>query len=240
MILTLIVIHKFFIDQERKITDAFNMAGDLITAIVDSIDRKEGKKNNVALGIALLVLSAGLFLIPAVGPIAGISTAGIAAANARLAALNVQCQHWHKVCFLTVEEPIPNRMRPIVPALVKGLGQQNVSTFLAFAGEGNFPNSERLSVPDVRGTFVSDLPRDRIQPILQAYNTFIASTMLAETGWHAILLPGVNPKGITNKSARYPAWAGEDRNKDDIHCTESNEFNQCSGMYARITTAPMY
>ncbi|KAI4221286.1 MAG: hypothetical protein LQ349_001084, partial [Xanthoria aureola] len=124
------LIQKFFKDWERTITDALNIASDLITAIVDTIDRRKG-------------------------PIAGVK-------------------------------------------------------------------------PDVGGAIVPDLPRDRIQPILRAYTTFGATSTLAQTGWHAMMLPGVNPQGITNKSTPYPAWAGEDRNKDDLKCTDYNEFYQCS------------
>ena len=58
------VIQKFFKDWERTITDALNIASDLITAIVDTIDRRKGKKNNIKLSIALSVLNVGLFLIP--------------------------------------------------------------------------------------------------------------------------------------------------------------------------------
>ncbi|CAO1597578.1 hypothetical protein XANCAGTX0491_001385 [Xanthoria calcicola] len=38
------------------------------------------------------------------------------------------------------------------------------------------------------------------------------------------MLPGVNPQGITNKSTPYPAWAGEDRNKDDLNKAQNSAY----------------
>ncbi|KAL8887695.1 MAG: hypothetical protein Q9215_004767 [Flavoplaca cf. flavocitrina] len=245
--LILIALHKFFNDWERTVTDAFGIAGDLTTAIVNSIDQRKPKKTNVLLSVILSVLSAGLFLLPAVGPIAGVSTAGIAAANVGVNAIKAapavaaslfprgtaDAPQKTEIDILSINTStlIQDLRENIQTTLgvVQGLGQTDVDAFLAFAGNGNFSSNLRTKPPpDVGQTFVR---KDRITPLLLAYTTFIASTTLQQTGWHAILLPGVDPRGITNGTTLPPAWAGSHENKHDLQCTGYNEFRQCIGTY---------
>ncbi|KAL9038502.1 MAG: hypothetical protein Q9180_003096 [Flavoplaca navasiana] len=244
-------IHKFFVDWDRTITAALNQAGDLTSPIVNAIDTREGKKNNVGLNIVLSVLSAGLFLIPGIGPIAGVSAAGILAANAGLATIRAAPAVAQNLFPRRTDAPpqqneidiarvqnsdLTQRLQEQLQrglGLIQGANRENVSNFLAFAGSGNFSksNDQNDPPPSVQGLQQIGLLQNNIQRLLQAYTTFIASTTLVQTGWHAILLPGVNPLEITNTGTGYPSWAGEDPDEADLHCTEYNDVGQCSGTY---------
>ena len=190
----MIALHKFFNDWERTDTDAFGIAGDLTTAIVNSIDQRKPKKTNVLLSVILSVLSAGLFLLPAIGPIAGVSTAGIAAANAGVNAIKAapavaaslfprsttDAPQKTEIDILSVNTSTLIRdLRENIQTtlgVVQGLGQTDVDAFLAFAGNGNFStNLQTKPPPDVGQIFIR---KDRITPLLLAYTTFIASTTL--------------------------------------------------------------
>ncbi|KAL8649508.1 MAG: hypothetical protein Q9226_005555 [Calogaya cf. arnoldii] len=226
------------------------MAGDLITAIVNSIDQRKPGSTNVGLGVALSLLSLGLFLIPAIGPIAGVSTASIAAANAGVAAIKAapavlqslfppgrkDRPQQNEADIASVENvKVTSMLRANIQRglqLVQGIGQTDVSTFLALAGSGQFSSSiQEIPKPSVKVSPSQGQPQDRIEPLLTAYTTYAVSTTLVQSGWHAILLPGVNPEGITNGTSPYPAWAGNHDNDDDLDCSDYNEVGQCSGTY---------
>ncbi|KAL8791563.1 MAG: hypothetical protein Q9195_005827 [Heterodermia aff. obscurata] len=77
--------------------------------------------------------------------------------------------------------------------LVQGVNQSDVSTFLAFTGNGDFSVSLNNGPPTIEASM-----GQTVQPLLLAFTTFLVSTALSENGWHALLLPGVNPAGMTN------------------------------------------
>ncbi|KAL8964619.1 MAG: hypothetical protein Q9183_004329 [Haloplaca sp. 2 TL-2023] len=240
-------VHKYFSSWERTVTDALNIAGDLINAIVNSIDQREAPKTNILPNILLSVLSAGLFLIPGIGPIAGVSALGIQAANVGLNAIKAspaaaralfpqgtgERPQENEIDILSVQtatliQDLRENIQTTL-SLVQGVAQTNTSAFLAFASDGQFSSSRRdVGTPDVGQIRRS---QDRISPLLIAYTTFIASTTLAQTGWFAILVPGADPRGLTNGTTQYPAWAGDDRNDDDLQCSDYNDFGQCNGTY---------
>ncbi|KAL8761669.1 MAG: hypothetical protein Q9184_002228 [Pyrenodesmia sp. 2 TL-2023] len=238
-------VHKFFNDWRQAVQDALTTAANLITAIVDFIDRRKPKKTNVALNVVATVLGVGLAIIPGLGPIAGVSAGALVAANVGLAALKqaptVAKSIWPvvpgappqqaeadstTVQSLSVKEILRMHLQNGLQ-LVQGVGQEDVSAFLAFAGNGSFSISQREMQPPS----IASITGDKIQPLLLAYTTFLVSTTLAQNGWHAILLPGVNPEGITNRKTPYPAWAGDHQEKDDLECTDYDKYGRCSGKY---------
>ena len=77
--------------------------------------------------------------------------------------------------------------------LVQGINQSDVSTFLAFTGDGAFSVSLNNGPPTIEASL-----GQTVQPLLLAFTTYLASMALSENGWHALLLPGVNPAGMTN------------------------------------------
>ena len=77
--------------------------------------------------------------------------------------------------------------------LVQGVNQTDVSTFLAFTGDGAFSVSLNNGPPTIEASM-----GQTVQPLLLAFTTFLVSMALSENGWHALLLPGVNPAGMTN------------------------------------------
>lgn len=147
----MIAIHKFFNDWESTITEALDLAGDLITPIIDSIDRRKAKKTNVSLNVALSVLSVGLFLIPAIGPFAEVSAAGVAAANVGLNAVKAAPavaqglfpqgkgdppQQYGIDNAIVLKTMITKGLRENIQMglrLVQGVDQKDVRNFLAFA-----------------------------------------------------------------------------------------------------------
>ena len=77
--------------------------------------------------------------------------------------------------------------------LVQGVNQSDVSSFLAFTGNGDFSVSSNNGPPTIKASL-----GQTVQPLLLAFTTYLASTALSENGWHALILPGVNPAGMTN------------------------------------------
>ncbi|KAL8865246.1 MAG: hypothetical protein Q9174_006990, partial [Haloplaca sp. 1 TL-2023] len=234
-------IHKFFGDWQSTVTTALSIADGLITAIVNFIDQRKAKKTNVLLNVILSVLGAGLFLIPVIGPIAGVSALSIGAANVGLTAIKSSppiaqalfprgtgdAPQKSEIDILSVQTAtLQEDLRVNIQTtlrLVQGVNQTDTNAFLAFAGNGDFSsNLQNVGSPDVNGL----LQPDRISPLLSAYTTFITSTTLAQSGWHAILVPGADPRGISNGSTQYPAWATHGRNEDDLQCSDYNEFGQ--------------
>ncbi|KAL8968584.1 MAG: hypothetical protein Q9183_002395 [Haloplaca sp. 2 TL-2023] len=236
-------IHKYFNSWVKKVTEDLNNAGDLIPPIVQAIDQREAPKTNVKKNILLSVLSAGLLLVPAIGPVAGVSMLGITAANVGLNAIKASPAaaralfpqgrgdppQQNTINLLTIQtiELIPNLTSNIEATLsvVQGEKQTNPSAFLAFASRGNFSiDQQDVALPDVDQ--ISN-PTDRISPLLIAYTTFIASTTLAQTEWFAILVPGADPRGITNGTTQHP----DGRNNHDLQCNDYDDYGQCVGTY---------
>ena len=160
------------------------------------------KKTHVGLNAFLTVLSIGLGFLPAVGPeFAGLSSLAISAANIALdgikAAPGIAQQIWPKETQSSqttqideLQGDVPQVLSQLQSNLerglksVQGVNQSDVSSFLAFTGNGNFSTSPG-SAPTVIASTVT-----AIQPLLLAFTTYLVSTALSQNGWHAILLPG--------------------------------------------------
>ena len=70
-------------------------------------------------------------------------------------------------------------------AIVQGVLQPGVDSFLAFASNGSF-----AVAPKYRPTVVV-----LQQSILQSLTIYLNSIALSNNGWHTLMLPSVNPQG---------------------------------------------
>lgn len=161
----------------------------------------------------LTVLGLGLSYIPAIGPeVAGLTEAAITTANLALHSLQqapgvakaiwpVDTQDSRFVQMDELNAQIPTLRQQLQSnlesglKLVQGVNQSDVSSFLAFTGNGDFS----VSLNNGKGPPAIEASMGQtVQPLLLAFTTFLASTALSENGWHALILPGVNPAGMTN------------------------------------------
>lgn len=217
-----------------------------ISGIIDLIDQP--KKKRVGLSRLLTALALGLSFIPAIGPeFAGIASTAISAANIALTGLKgapgVAQAIWPtgtadsrsvQIDELNAQIPMLRQQLQLNLEnglkLVQGVNQSDVSNFLAFTGEGNFSVSLKDAPPQIEAS-----KGETVQPLLLAFTTFLASTALDKNGWHALLLPGVNPAGMTNGSAGCPSWANENGNQcnglADLSCGKYDANGQCDGTY---------
>lgn len=159
----------------------------------------------------LTVLGLGLSFIPAIGPgFAGLTETAISTANLALHGLQqapgVAQAIWPKgtddsrsVQMDELNAQIPDLREQLQfnlgqgLKLVQGVNQSDVSSFLAFTGTGDFSVSLNNGPPTIEASL-----GQTVQPLLLAFTTYLASMALSENGWHALILPGVNPEGMTN------------------------------------------
>lgn len=107
-------------------------------------------------------------------------------------------------------------------SIVQGEAQINVDSFLAFASNGSFavPLSSRHSVLVVQ------------RSLLQSLTTYLASVALSNNGWHILMLPSVNPQGLSNGTTPCPSWAGSACEKShDLGCTGYDLNGQCNNYW---------
>ena len=108
--------------------------------------------------------------------------------------------------------------------IVQGYQQPNVSSFLGFASGGSF-SAPLSSRPSFAGPIYQDIIR-------AALKTYLASIALADNGWHILMLPGVDPLGITNGTAKCPSWAGSDCEENrDLGCNLYQPSGQCNNYW---------
>ena len=81
-------------------------------------------------------------------------------------------------------------------ASVMGRGELDLSTFHAFAQDGEFSRSAD-QFPDIA---------NKTRGILVGFTTFLVSEALILAGWHAVVALGTDPLGLTNGSALCPGW----------------------------------
>lgn len=225
---------------------ALNDAQTSISGIINLIDKP--KKQRVGLSALLTALGMGLSFLPAIGPgFAGLTTTAIQSANIALTGLKgapgVAQAIWPQgtadsrsvqIDELQAEIPVLRQQLRFNLEnglkLVQGVNQSDVSYFLAFTGKGDFS----VSIYNA-STIVKASTGETASPLLLAFNTFLASTALDKNGWHALLLPGVNPAGMTNGSAGCPSWANKNGNQcdglADLNCAGYDSRGQCDGTY---------
>lgn len=212
-----------------------------INGIIDLVDPV--KKTHVALNAILTALSIGLGFIPAIGPeFAALPSIAISAAKIALQGIQkaptvaqaiwpVGSEDSQNKQIDTLENEIPSLLSELQNRLqqglqlVQGVNQSDVSSFLAFTGDGNFSVSQG-SAPTVMASTGTE-----VQPLLLAFTTYLVSEALSQNGWHALMLPGVNPAGLTDGSAGYPSWSGTTDDLADLHCDSYDPHGQCDGTY---------
>ena len=117
--------------------------------------------------------------------------------------------------------------------LVQGQGAADPSAFLAFTSTGLFSGPSTMS-PSVNATSTQQQTI-----LLQAFTTFLTTTVLVNNGWTSLFLPGVQALELHNGSASCPIWAGDDCNDktNDKGCLSLDPFNQCDNNYWWYSTS---
>ena len=236
-------INGFFNQWDAAIKQVVDQIVSTIPGIIATVDPV--KKTNVKLNPILSVVSIGLSFIPIVGPeAAGLSALAVGSINLAISGIKKAPGLAQQVWPVGTEDsqafqidqlatqfsrdvlPILERNLELGLGIVQGVNQSNVSSFLAFTEGGTFSNNA-FNSPTV--SFVRDA---KIQPLSVAFTTFLVSTALAQNGWHALMLPGVDPGRYTNQTAGCPPnWAGDCSGKTDLNCSWYNDYGQFDGTY---------
>ena len=225
--------------------DAASAAKDAIRPIITLIDIQRKNKSRIALDVFLTILGAALSFIPFVGPEADLGIFAIIAANAAIEGVkkvpDLAKKLWPAGEENTVDFQIDaltdffdNGLLPsltqnfgVLLSIVQGFGQPDTSAFLAFAGQGAF------SVPAISGPAAGAGSTVQADILKQSMTTFLVSVALAQNGWQALLVPGVDAEGLYNGDTACPAWASSqcDDDKDVMGCHSHDAFDQCQGTY---------
>ncbi|KAL9018218.1 MAG: hypothetical protein Q9185_004491 [Variospora sp. 1 TL-2023] len=233
-------INSFFSDWYRGMYNAAFEAQGEIMNIVQTID-PPNKNSGVLLHDILSALTAGLaFLAMPEG--AALTSAAATTAPIFLKAIQ-QAPRVAKIIWPsgTVEREIieigalGSQLAKVTAALsdrisqalasVMGRGEPDLSTFLAFAQDGEFSRSAD-QFPDIA---------NKTRGLLVGFTTFLVSEALVLAGWHAVVSLGTDPLGLTNGSAMCPGWInieGGGRSDEPRACPQFSNFNygdmQCS------------
>lgn len=215
-----------------------------ISPIINLIDEPKRDKSGIFLNVFLTVLGVALSFIPVIGPALGLGLAGIVLVNSVIAGVKqvpaIAQKLWPSGTEGTValqidtlttlfEDTLSSSLKQNFQdtlGIIQGLQQDNTSAFLAFAGQGSF------AIP-TKDSPIAQVFEDANQEKLdQAMKTFLVSEALAQNGWQALILPGVDGEGINNKDQRCPQWAEDACNESpDIGCSGHDEFGQCDQYY---------
>lgn len=236
-------VNGFFNKWDGAIKQVVDQIMSTIPGIIAAVDPV--KKTNVKLNAMLSIVSIGLSFIPVFGPeVAGLSALALKGLNLAISGIKNAPGSAQQVWPVgtedskdyQIEELTTQFSRAVLPALekkleaglgiVQGVNQSNVSSFLGFTEGGAF-STNAFNSPTVN--FVRDA---KIQPLSVAFTTFLVSTALAQNRWHALMLPGVDPGGITHRTAGCPPnWAGDCIWETDLQCSRYDDYGQCDGTY---------
>ena len=235
-------ISAFFNSWLEALNDALPRATGIIPSLINVVDPV--KKTHTKLHLILTVLSAAMFFVPDAEVIAASLRIAVEVADVVLksikAAAGVAMALWPvgtadsrniQISDLTSGFTAPGGVFDSLTdnfetslGLVQGVAQDGVSSFLAFASGGDFTAS---SAPDINqlGNITDS--------VLTALTTYLTSIALAQNGWHILMLPGVDPSGVTNDPQRCPDWAGDGcRKHHDLGCSSGYDYdNQCNNNY---------
>lgn len=216
-------------------------ASDTIQSIIDLIDQT--KTTDIVLDALLTALGIGLSLIPDADPAVeaalGLSAEFINELTKAISAVPVIAQQIWPVGTANSQtiqiDALVNQLDGVngicnslhgnyynTLRAIQGNGQNDTSTFMAFASGGTF------SLPLWNAPAVIALnPQDQ-SLLLQGFTTFLTSEALAQNGWKALILPGVDPAGIQAGTAPCPKWAGSACAKSkNFQCDGYDRFGQC-------------
>ncbi|KAL8652293.1 MAG: hypothetical protein Q9226_004330 [Calogaya cf. arnoldii] len=239
-------IQQFFATWLKELTTAIEQSSSYIGPIIKLIDEPERDKSGIFLDVFLTVLGVGLSFIPVVGPAAalGITGLGLVLINGAIAGVKQVPAIAQKIWPSGTEDTIPLQIDALeilfqntlsvnlrqnfddTLGIIQGLGQGNTSAFLAFADQGVFALSPQDSP-------IAKAFDDDTQKLLrQSMTTFLVSEALAQNGWQALILPGVDGEGINNGDQACPQWADPECNASkDVGCSGHDEFGQCLDYY---------
>ncbi|KAL8785266.1 MAG: hypothetical protein Q9213_003470 [Squamulea squamosa] len=200
----------------------------------------------IALNLILTVLGVALSFIPAVGPSAGLGILSLMALNGVIAGVkqvpDAAKKIWPSGSENTIDFQIdtlrdlfigPRGLQTQLTtnfgdtlAIVQGLNQSDPSAFLALAGQGLF------SVPITQAPSVKAASPEQKLALEQSMTTFLVSEALAQNGWQALILPGVDGEGLHNGDKQCPAWAeAECADKNEIGCQSHDPTGLCHDSY---------
>lgn len=209
------------------------------------IDEPERDNSGIFIDVFLTVLGVALNFIPVVGPAAGLGLASLALINGAIAGVKQVPAIAQRIWPRGTEESVAiqtdglriefqDRLREALRqnfentlGIIQGLQQPDTSAFRAFAEHGLFVISgDDSPIVDVFRTTTRNL-------LKQSATTFLVSEALAQNGWQALILPGVDGEGIYNADKSCPRWAEEDgcKQKEDIGCSSHDGFGQCNEYY---------
>lgn len=222
-----------------------NQAADSISSMISLVDPI--KKSNTRLRVFLNILTFGLSIVSSLD--LGLSAVQTTVFSAVISAIStvpaVHDQLWPKesaesqdvqIDQLTDQLQGPNGVHTTILdnlaqtlMVVQGINQSDVATFLAFASGGYF------SMDDSPSPF-ADLGNSLHRGLLQVITTFLISEGLNKNGWHALIVPGVNPLTMDQGTGPCPKWAeGTDKYECDWwdgstkwwDCGSLDEYNMC-------------
>ncbi len=117
-------------------------------------------------------------------------------------------------------------------ALLQGveiaLGRTDYDDFLEFTRGGQYSDSGN-KLP-LKGDTSETLPK-----LSTTLNTYLISTLLAQNGFYAVLIPGLNPAAIySDPTSNCPSWAGSSCNakSKDLGCRGAlDQFDLCANLW---------
>lgn len=243
---TITNVQQFFTWWSNLMGDAMNQAADSVSGMISLVDPI--KPTRTKLRLFLNILTFGLTLLGQFD--LGIPATGMIVFNTIIGAIEkapvVHDQIWPKqtaesqdvqIDQLTDQLQGPNGIHTTILdkldrtlEVVQGTNQSDVSAFLAFAADGHFSIGEIPSLIQGLGDSVH-------KSILQIFTTYLISEALHQNGWHALIVPGVNPLDMDlGKEGTCPPWAaGKEKfqcdwwNRDTkwMGCQSYDENNMC-------------
>ena len=79
--------------------------------------------------------------------------------------------------------------------------------------------------------------------LYQNFNTYLITEALAQNGYYAVLIPGLNPEQVYQSTAFCPAWAGSDCNSKskDVGCEgKLDQYGLCRNIWFSATQNSSY
>lgn len=233
--------------------DAIMRAADAISSITAVVDSDAKAKHNWAEDIIVTALGAVVAAIPGVGPEASLAlTLGVkgatAAAGQAPAAVTYLWSRGSKSPSETKEyqndelqqllngggtsvQTILDGNIDTTLAILQGVEisgtPDSFSNFVNFTSQGRYSDSNKITVNGDSESAHTNL--------LSTFNTYLISTSLAQNGFYAVLLPGLDPVAVYNNTANNcPKWAGSNCNlkSRDVGCGgQLDQYGLCGNMW---------
>ncbi len=244
--------------------NAIIRAADDISHITAVVDSTTNAKHNWAKDVIVTALGVVVAAIPGVGPEASLALtlvvkAGMAAAGQAPAAVSYlwsrgsqspadtqEIQNGQLQALL--DGPTGTSVRSILDrninttlAILQGVEMDNTpddfSNFVNFTSQGRYSDSGNKITVDAD----SDAA---YSTLTSTFNTYLISTSLAQNGFYAVLLPGLDPVAVySDPASNCPTWAGSSCNSKskDVGCGgQLDEYGLCGNMWYSATHNSSY